>query len=351
MLLKISKDKFSNGVNIDRFKEDLVQADLTGVVESIDDKVTHLFINGDAALNNTVDIKTINDVVKAHDGTPDPDSALNNLTATTDPTINDDINAGYSKFSFWINTLTGKVLICTDPAAGAAVWKDITTDLDTGEINTGSNVGGEKEVFKGKVGLDFEHRTLKEGTNITLTQNANDIEIAAATPGEANTASNIGGEKKVFKQKTGVDLELRTLKEGTGIVITENTSDLTIKAPRYAVISFAVNGNPYLTKSLDGTYLALATFPFPGTTAFGTPSKMKILNKGAGSGSRDLKIQQVSGTPATIAEKTGLTNTTFTILDMGTLSSLPTTEQIFEIQAKSSASEDNHLAALILEYT
>jgi hypothetical protein len=51
--------------------------------------------------------------------------------------------------------------------------------------------------------------------------------------GEANTASNVGaigsGTAGVFKQKTGVDLELRRLVQGSGgISITENTSDITI---------------------------------------------------------------------------------------------------------------------------
>lgn len=124
MQLKIDKDKFSNGVNLDRFKADLVKANLTGVIESIDDKVTHLFINGDNALNNTVDIKTINDVVKAHDGTPDPDSARNNLSATTDPTTSDNLDAGYSKGSIWINTVLDKALMLVDAVAG--LWKETT---------------------------------------------------------------------------------------------------------------------------------------------------------------------------------------------------------------------------------
>jgi len=46
--------------------------------------------------------------------------------------------------------------------------------------------------------------------------------------GEVNTASNVGGEKEVFKQKTGTDLEFRTLKEGDNVTITQNTDDLEI---------------------------------------------------------------------------------------------------------------------------
>ena len=38
--------------------------------------------------------------------------------------------------------------------------------------------------------------------------------------GETNTASNIGEQVEIFKQKDGVDLEFRTLKAGTGIDLT-----------------------------------------------------------------------------------------------------------------------------------
>lgn len=60
-----------------------------------------------------------------------------------------------------------------------------------GEVNDGTNVGGEKEVFKDKSGLDLRFRTLKEGANITLTQNADDIEIAAAGGGGGGTTAEI----------------------------------------------------------------------------------------------------------------------------------------------------------------
>lgn len=54
--------------------------------------------------------------------------------------------------------------------------KEITiTAIGLGEANTGSNVGGGKQVFKQKVGVDLQHRTLVGGTDITITQTANEI--------------------------------------------------------------------------------------------------------------------------------------------------------------------------------
>ena len=125
MELVIDKSKFPDGLNLDRFKEDLISANLKGQVISIKDNVTNLLITGDQDLNNMDDINKINTVVADHDGTPDPDSALNNLTATTDPTITDDINAGYSKASVWINTATETIFILVDSSSGSAVWRKI----------------------------------------------------------------------------------------------------------------------------------------------------------------------------------------------------------------------------------
>jgi len=47
-----------------------------------------------------------------------------NLSASIDPTVNDDVTANYEPFSFWINTSTTprKIFICTDSTDGAAVW-------------------------------------------------------------------------------------------------------------------------------------------------------------------------------------------------------------------------------------
>lgn len=56
--------------------------------------------------------------------------------------------------------------------------------------------------------------------------------------GETNTASNIGSEVEIFKQKDGVDLEFRTLKANSSKIIVDNepTPDVDIGSP-------AIDGN------------------------------------------------------------------------------------------------------------
>jgi hypothetical protein len=113
-----------------------------------------------------------------------------------------------------------------------SAWIAISGGGGSGEINTASNVGGQREVFKTKIGTDLVFRTLQEGSNVTITQNANTITIAAAGgTGEANTASNVGtGEGGVFKDKSGVDLRFKSLKAGSNITITNNSDDITISS-------------------------------------------------------------------------------------------------------------------------
>jgi len=47
---------------------------------------------------------------------------INNPTATTDPGVNDDVSAGYTAGSTWVNVTGSRVWTCVSNADGAAVW-------------------------------------------------------------------------------------------------------------------------------------------------------------------------------------------------------------------------------------
>jgi len=103
----------------------------------------------------------------------------------------------------------------------------------SGEVNTASNVGGQAPIFKQKTGVDLEFRSLQGGGATTVTQTGDTITISSTdtNTGEANTNSNAGATGAgLVKTKVGVDTPIKRLKAGTNISLTENTDDVEINA-------------------------------------------------------------------------------------------------------------------------
>ncbi len=77
----------------------------------------------------------------------------------------------------------------------------------------GVNQGGGIEIFKSVSGAnDFRYRTLVDGVNTTVVQNTNTIQVnASGGSGEANDGANVGGGVGIYKDKTGVDINLKSL--------------------------------------------------------------------------------------------------------------------------------------------
>lgn len=57
---------------------------------------------------------------------------LDNLDATTDPGVGDDLADGYAVGSRWVNNTTGKEFVCVDASDGTAVWKATAYTVGTG---------------------------------------------------------------------------------------------------------------------------------------------------------------------------------------------------------------------------
>lgn len=63
---------------------------------------------------------------------------LNNITATTAPTVNEDSGDGYSAGSLWVNLTTDLAYICVDAGVGAASWRQLV-DTTTSQALSGKS--------------------------------------------------------------------------------------------------------------------------------------------------------------------------------------------------------------------
>lgn len=87
--------------------------------------------------------------------------------------------------------------------------------------------------------------------------------------GEVNTASNVGAGEGVFKQKTGTDLEFKSLVAGSSISIVSGTDDITISSTGSASEPNVVN---VLTAGdLPSTLAANTTYIVNGSVSTSTP--------------------------------------------------------------------------------
>jgi len=128
------------------------------------------FVNDDFYVKGTLFAGTLDGVAQLQ----------NNFTAIVAPASTDDSVAGYGAGSRWINTVTDAVYTCTDPAASAATWVEVTqTGVSLGEVNTASNTGtGGVGIFKTKTLVDLEFKNINAGSSkVTVTDDTGDNEI------------------------------------------------------------------------------------------------------------------------------------------------------------------------------
>lgn len=151
-----------------------------------------------------------------------------------------------------------------------------------GEINTASNLGLGQGIYKNKTLLNLEFKSLIAGTNISLTSSDNDITInSTVIPGEINTASNLGTGSFIFNNKIGPDLQFKSLVAGTGISLTQNSNNITISNNSPGEVNTASNlgigQNVYATKT--GSNLEFKTLTAgSGITLTSTPTEINIVN-------------------------------------------------------------------------
>lgn len=132
-------------------------------------------------------------------------------------------------------------------AKSAGVWGPSAAPPSA---DTASNLGAGAQVFKSKVGADFQFRTLIGAGGTTVTQNANDITISSVV----ETASNLGAGTGVFSSKVGVDFQFKTLLAGSNITLTPTATDITISASGGGSDAFILLQDQKAANTQGGTF-------------------------------------------------------------------------------------------------
>lgn len=106
-------------------------SDLSGFdTDDLSEGITNLYFT-EARASDAAPVQSVDGLTGAVDLSGSYEiKRQNNLTATTDPTVNDDNTQGYEPLSRWINTSTGEIWLCISAATGAAKWDQATLTLD-----------------------------------------------------------------------------------------------------------------------------------------------------------------------------------------------------------------------------
>lgn len=120
---------------------------------------------------------------------------------------------------------------------------------------SGRNIGGGAEIYaKNESGTGI-FRSISAAGGITITQSGSGIEIGSSTAsGEANTASNTGEAGTaagIFRQKTGINLEFKSLSAGANVGITDYGTHISISGSAAG----GGGGLPYPTGATAGVNL------------------------------------------------------------------------------------------------
>ena len=150
------------------------------------------------------------------------------------------------------------------------------------------NAGTGAEVYKVGTTNPSVLRTIKQGTRVTINQNANDIEINA----DLQTLENLGIGAQVYKAGTNNPSYFRSLRQGSNILISESADEITFDVP-------VITGTPLYYGSFYSTQLQ---------TTVGSEQKIMTFNNTVAAATSGVSI--VSGSEITVANA-GIYNVAF----------------------------------------
>jgi hypothetical protein len=140
------------------------------------------------------------------------------------------------------------------------VAEAVISDSTSSSVTT-SSVGGGATIVQQVIGNDIVFKTLVAGTDITLVEGPNTIEINATGAGGGGITSivNAGGDESLVKVGAPPTAELKGLTAGTGISLVGGADDVTLAVTNGADTVTLANAGGGSTLVVDGTGPALTT--------------------------------------------------------------------------------------------
>jgi hypothetical protein len=129
-------------------------------------------------------------------------------------------------------TLSANQVLVFDTVTQAFINSVLPDGGNTGEINTGSNTGSGAGVFRDKLLGDLRFKTVIGGTGINISATTDEITVSSTGVGSGDITGGIttGSGASVFRDKNAPDLRFRSLTAGSNVTITQNVDDITIAA-------------------------------------------------------------------------------------------------------------------------
>ena len=199
---------------------------------------------------------------------PAPPPTVEDQIAMTDPTAADDDTGGFEPSVRWLNVSSQEEFICTNSAAGAAVWKS-TTSGGGGSVNSGNC-------------LFVDAVNGNDGTGVRGVYTSPFLTIAAAL------AAALSGDLVVVRPGTYDEYDLllpagvtlRGMSRATCIIedsVEHNDPVITMGAGT-ALEHLTIRGNTLIPFPANGRSLVV----FPGTTSADSVARQLVLESSAG---------------------------------------------------------------------
>lgn len=224
--------------------------------------------------DNTDDIDTLKEEVKKELTGGWLNSDGSGGGSGTDPdAIHDNVASEISAITEKVTPVGSDMILIEDSADSNNKKKVLVSSLPTGsggEANTGANVGtGEGDVFKQKAGVELQFKTLKAGTNVTITDGTDEVTIDATGGGGA---TNLG-----VANKTSTTLDV-TSDTGTDATLPEATiTEAGLLAATDKIKLIATSG----TNTGDQDLSNLQVKPAEGAFVDGDKTKLDGIEAGA----------------------------------------------------------------------